>query len=260
MKSTCFKIIIILMLVILISGCYRKAIRQEEAKNRHTLIIVPFKAPPVAIMSWGAGTVILAGVAGAAVVDGATKEGREKTVDTLNRTSGQWEPSGVLAQECLDLIKKGTTFQIENISMVESRIMPGLESLQTKDSKVFTAESQIYGFGSPWMQAGGRMLRGSKSHIQYKQEYPQSNADWALEVFSTYIHMRKLQKIEFNVGLKLVDTSSGEKIAFKDTYDTFAISLSKDISNFKLFEDEFRSAARQICSRVLSKMGLISIR
>jgi len=260
MKSTYFKVIIILMLVISISGCYRKAIRQEEVKNRHNLIIVPFKAPPVAIMSYGGGTVILFGVAGAAAVDGATKEGREKIVDILNRNSGQWEPSDVLAQECLGLIKNGTTFQIENISIVESRIMPGLESLQTKDSKVFTAESQIYGFGSPWMQAGGRMLRGSKSHIQYKEEYPQSSADWALEVFSSYIYIRKMKKIEFNVGLKLVETSSRKKISFKDTYDTFAISLSKDISNFKLFEDEFRSAARQMCSVVLSKMGLIPTR
>ena len=261
MKSTSQKVIVILMLCVLICGCsYKKVIRQEETKIKHNIIIIPFKAPPVAILGGGWGAYIVGGVVGIAVVDAATKEGREKIVDTLNNISGQWEPSGVFAEECSDLIKKNTNLRIENISTVESRLMPGVENVQTIHSKVFTAESQIYGFGSPWMQAGGRMFRGSKSHIQYKNEYSQSSADWALEVFSTYIHMRKMKKIEFNAFLKLVETSSGKKIALDFTYDTFALSLSKDISNFKLFEDEFRSASRQICSSLLGKMGLIPVR
>ena len=254
MRSTYSKVIIILMLVILLPSCHRKAIRQEDATNRHNLIIVPFKAPPVAIMSWGAGTFILGGAVGASMVDAATRGGRERIVDTLNSNAGPWEPSNVVAQECLDLIKNRAFSQIENISIVEAREMPGLESIHTKGSKVFTAEPQIYAFGSPWMQSGNRMLKG-KSHIQYQKEYPQSNADWALEVFSTYIHIRKLNKISFNVFLKLVDTTSGNKVALDYSYDEFSISLERDISNFKLFEDEFRSAARQLCSKVLSKMG-----
>ena len=76
------------------------------------------------------------------------------------------------------------------------------------------------------------MLKGSKSHIQYKKEYPQSSADWALEVFSTYIHIRNLKKISFNVFLKLVKTTSGNKVALDYSYDDFSISLEKDISNY----------------------------
>jgi len=191
------------------------------------------------------------------MMDGATKVKRGGIVDLLNEIRGQWEPNIILAEKCSDLIKKNTNLQIENVSIIESRLMPGVENVQTIDSKVFTAEPQIYGFGSPWMQSGNRMLRKSKSHIQYKQEYPQGNADWALEVFSTYIHIRKMKKIEFNVFLKLVDTSSGEKVALEFAYDNFSISLGKDVSNFKLFEEEFRSAARQLSSKLLRGMGLI---
>lgn len=257
MKPTYYKIIMVLTLCLLTIGCYKKVIRQEEVKIKHNIIMVPFKAPPVAIIGYGAETVLLGGVVGAAMMDGATKVKREKIVDILNDIRGQWEPNIVLAEECSDLIKKNTNLQIENISIVESRLMPGVENVQTIDSKVFTAESQIYGFGSPWMQSASRMVRKSKTHIQYKLEYPQSNADWALEVFSAYIHISKMKKIEFNLYLKLVDTSSGEKVALDFAYDNFSISLGKDVSDFRLFEEEFRSAARQLCSKLLRRMGLI---
>jgi hypothetical protein len=259
MKSPCYKVIVILVLGTLIFGCSPKmAIRQEDIKTKHNILLVPFKAPPVAITGFGAGTVILGGIVGAALVDAGTKEGREKVVDTLNKSSGQWEPIRVIAEECLDLIKKDTPFQIESISIVETRVMPGLENVQTKESKVFTAESIIHAAGSPWMRAGNKMLKNS-NYLQYRKEYPESSAGWALEVFSTNMVMWKMKKMEFNVFLKLVEISSGEKIALDYTYDTFGMSLPKDVQNFRLFEDEFRSAARQLCGRVLGKMGLIRI-
>ena len=260
MKSTSQKGIVILLLSVLILSCTPKmVIRQEEIKNKHNIMVVPFKPPPIAIIGWGAGTFLLGGAVGAALVDAATKEGREKAVDTLNKNSGQWEPTRVIAQDCLDLIKKDTPFQIENIFIVETRVMPGLENVQTKESKVFTAESTLHAFGSPWDRAGNKMFENS-NYLQYKKEYPESSADWALEVFSTYMGMRKMEKMEFNVFLKLVETSSGEKIALDYTFDTFTISLAKDISDFKTFEDEFRNASRELCSKLLSKMGLISVR
>ncbi len=257
MKPTCFKVIIILILVILISGC-TKAIRLEEAKNRHNLIIVPFKASPVQIRSWGAGTVLLGGVVGAALVDGATKEGREKVVNTLNEISGQWDPSVVIAQECLSLINKYSTLQIEKVTIVDAREMPGTETMRLKEPKIFTSTS-VHGLKG-WTDAGSRFIRKSKSPIQYRQDYPQSGADFALEVFSSMIHIIKMKKIQFNVILKLVDTSSSEKIALNWEYATFPISLGKDLSDFKTFEDEFRNASRELCSKTLNKIGLILVR
>jgi hypothetical protein len=247
------------MLTLLISGCsYKKVVRQEEVKNKHNIIIVPFKAPPVAIMGGGLGSFILGGYVGVALVDAATKEGRTKVVDRLNEISDQWNPSVVIAQECQTLIKGSTVLQIENVTIVDSRELPGTEDLRSKEPKLFTTQTP-FGLGGGWMRAGSRWVRESKSPIKYRQDYPESTADWSLEVFSTYITLAKMKKIEFNVILKLVDTSSGEKIALDGTYDTFEISLAKDISNFKTLEEEFRNASRQLCSKVLSKMGLISI-
>jgi hypothetical protein len=162
----------------------------------------------------------------------------------------------VIAQECSDLIKNRTPFQIRNISMAEPREMPGLENKKQGGSKIFTAESQIYAFGSPWGNAGNRMMQDS-NYLQYGKEYPQSNSDWALEVFSQYIWIMKMKELSFNVILKLVETNSGKKIALDYSYDNFAIFLGKDISNFKSFEDEFRNAANILCSKTLRKMGLI---
>jgi hypothetical protein len=125
MKSTCYKIAVILVLGTLIFGCSPKmAIRRDNINTKHNILLVPFKAPPVAITGAGLGSFILAGYVGVALVDAATKEGREKVVDTLNENAGQWEPTRVIAEECSDLIKKDTPFQIESISIVDTREMP----------------------------------------------------------------------------------------------------------------------------------------
>jgi hypothetical protein len=255
MRSTYFKFIVILTVSLLIPGCYFKSVPKEEGRVTHNLLIVPFKAPPIHFRSWGSGTVLMGGVIGTAVVDETTKGGREKVVNMLNEAAGQWDPSVVVAQECLSLINGYSALQIEKVAIVDARDMPGTETKRLKEPRLFTS-TPVSG-GGEWTMEGARFIKKSKSLIQYSQEYPQSGADLALELFPCHIHIIRMKKIELMFISKLVDTSSGKKIALSAHDDSFPISLEKDLSNFKGFEDEFRNASRELCSKTLKKMGLI---
>ncbi len=263
MRPHSSKVIAILLLCTLIPGCYLRSVPKEELRTKHNIMIVPFRAPPVAVIGHGTGAVLLGGVVGTAVMESTTKAKREQIADELNEIRGQWEANIVLAEECSDLIKKSTNLQVENIFIVESRAMPGFENEGAMGSKIFTAEPLVYGLGSPsmqlWMRSAAQMQRNSRSHIQYKQEYAQIGADWALEVFTSYIQILRMKTIKIQLYLKLVETSSGKRVAVYTAADKFPVFVGQDFLNFKLFEEEYRSAARQLCTRLLGKMGLISL-
>jgi hypothetical protein len=53
MKRTYYKVIVIFMISILISGCLYKSVPKEIVKIQHNLTIVPFKAAPIKMISWG---------------------------------------------------------------------------------------------------------------------------------------------------------------------------------------------------------------
>lgn len=255
-RRFCYHFIGFLLLGVMMVSCSQKmVVPQPSIGTSHSILVIPFKAPPAAIMSGGTTAgFVLGGFAGYGLVHASTKEEREKIADTLNTQSGRWEPILVIAQECSDLIRTSTHLRVENISIAEPRPMPGLDA-QAKDAKRFTAESQVYAAGSPWSRAGNQML-GNSDYVSYRKEYPQASADWALEVFSTYMWVTGMDKISFNVYLKVVDMSSGQKVALDYAYDEFGISLGKDISRFELFEGEFRGGARQLCAKIVSNMGL----
>lgn len=257
MRSTYFKFIVILTVGLLISGCYFKSVPKEEGRATHNLLIVPFKASPIKIRDWGSGTVLVGGAIGTAIVDETTKEGREKVVNMLNEVAGQWDPSVVVAQECLNLINGYKALRIEKVTIVDAREMPGTEAMRLREPRRFTP-APVSG-GGDWTMEGARFIKKSKSLIQYGQEYPQSGADLALELFPTYIHIIRMKKIQLMVIAKLVDTSSGKKIALSAHDGNFPISLDKDLSNFRRFEDEFRNASRELCRETLKKMGLILV-
>ena len=257
MRSTHFKFIVILTVGLLISGCYFKSVPKEEARVTHNLLIVPFKASPIQFRSWGSGTYLLVGLIGTTIVDETTKQGREKVVNLLNEAAGQWDPSVVVAQECLSLINGYSALRIEKVTIVDAREMPGEETMRLKEPRLFS--STPTSGAREWLGAGARFIKKSKSLIQYSQEYPQSGADLALELFICYIDIVKMNKIELGVIAKLVDTSSGKKIALSVHDGSFPISLGKDLSNFKRFEDEFRNGSRESCRQALRKMGLILV-
>ena len=120
MKITRHKVILILLLSTLIFGCsYTKAIRQEEAKNKHNIIIVPFKAAPIKIHPYDIAAAIFP-LFGSTIVHEMTKGERETIADTLNKTHGQWNPSVIIARECSNLIKGSTILKTENVILGSS--------------------------------------------------------------------------------------------------------------------------------------------
>lgn len=262
MKSIYYKFATILVFTLLTSSCasYKASIRPDELKTRHDVLIVPFKAAPITVSKSGTGTFLLFGPIGRDIVEASYKEEREKIVDKLRKIHGQWNPSIVLAKECSNLIAKSSVIQVESTTIVKMRELPGAESLRQKESNVFTTklrEGIWTNIVVDWLNAGGQWFKKNSSPIQYKQDYSESNADWSLEVFSSYNQIRE-GEIRSNVILKLFNISSREKIASSVAFDSFQISPIKEISDFKIFKREYRIAANQLCGKALSEMGLIS--
>lgn len=255
MKITRHKVILILLISTLTFGCsYTKAIRQEEAKNKHNIIIVPFKASPIKIQPDmrvaaipGCISPILAPV-GPMIAYETTKEERGKIAETLNKIHGQWNPSDIIARECFNLIKGSTILKTENVILVDVREFPFAEAWRLEQPQVCTAEGGRV--ETRWWYAADSWWKKDKSTIQYKEDYPQSNADWALEVGSSHIQIVDKELLRFNVFLKLFNTRSGEKIAsIVAREDSFPISLAKSLDNFKAFEEQFSIATKKYAVR-----------
>lgn len=260
MKSTYYKVIVILVLSVFIFGCSSKmVIRQEEIKNKHNILVVPFKAPPINIKSWGLGTFLLFGPLGTRIAEESTGNERKNIADVLNEQLIGWNPTDIVAQECAGLIQESSLLQVQNITIADIRELPGAEKLRSKEPKVFTAKlgGIATTLAGKWMNAVGQWFKKSKSTIQYKHEYPQVNADMALEAAYWYLAIEKGTKLIVQINLKLIDTFTGEKIAASASFNTIKISPVGERQDFLTFKKDFRAGINKVCSKVLEDMGII---
>ena len=265
MKSKVYNFILIFLFVSLMSGCamvrFPAKLSPGEASKDHEVLIVPMKAPPILIQAWGPGTVLLFGPLGAMAADEASKEDRSKIAEELNKTIGDWKPEHILANECLSLIKQSSLIPIKNVTIANTRELPGAKSLREEEPAVFTAKRG--GFGTTlqgkWMDAAAKWQR-TKSNIPYKQDYPKNKSDWALEAGFVYISLEKAEKIELGIMLRFVYTNSREKVAAGAAWDRFKITPIKEISKIEDFQEDFHASVKKLCIKTLIDMGLISMK
>ena len=116
MKSTHRKVIVILVFSLLISGCsYKLSIRPEEAKTKHTILVVPFKTAPFAICPFGIGG--LFAIMGAAIEQGVTLERRERVARRVQmRFMKDGNPVRSLLRS-VQVCSKGTPFSKSEICL-----------------------------------------------------------------------------------------------------------------------------------------------
>ncbi len=255
MKSHFNKVLTLFICIIFLFSCsYKTSIRPEELKTNHNVMVIPFKTPPVLLESCGLGTALLFGAVGVIAVNAATSDARANTAEMLDRIRGEWDPTNVTSHECLNLLKNSSVIRLENVVITEVHNLC-TEYIEKKEPKYFTEKTGIY---FDWFNCAFKWLKNDIPAIQYRIEYLEMKCDWALEVTSTSIIIRKGTTLDFSVIVKLFNTRSGEKIVIGYAHDTFDISEIKEASDFKLFEEQFRNATKQLCGKTLTEMGLIS--
>lgn len=263
--------LVLFTIIILFFGCQTVTIRHEFDNNHKDILLVPFRAPPIRVAlenTVGIAEFPLWGGFGSAVVDIATTGKRKDIADIQNERLLDWNPTDVLASECANLIKQSSSFLNNNITIANSRELPGVETLRSKEPSLFAFEhggfyNTLY---RKWQDAAIREWKKRDSTIEYKSEYSSIKADIALE--SSYLCMQYYvsgDKIEFyvRVMLKLIDINTGNKIVagvldLKD-FKSAIFEISKiDEQNTELFKEKFRATVRQECAKVLQNMGILS--
>jgi len=193
-------------------------------------------------------------------VDGASQESRDKIAEMLNKAVGEWKPEDVIANECLTLIRQNSLIPVNDVSISGTHELPEAEDLRVEEPNIFTAK--IGGVGTTlqgkWMNAAFRWQKENGT-IQYKKDYPNNNADWALETNFSYIRIEKGNKLEFGIVIKLVETSSGKTIATDASWVKIQITPINEVLKIKVFKEEFNESVNKLCSKILGDMGLISL-
>lgn len=257
MRRNIYIVFILIMSILLLTACVSsKSIRSEDLKTTHDLLIIPYKTAPIYVSSVNP-AVGIAFPLFAVGAEYAAKGDKEKFIEFMDEIKGDWNPSAAIAKECSALIKNNRKVQINNIAIANVHELPGTEKLRVAEPRVFTSKDSIIS----WRLLGIRdWLPNDLPTIQYKQEYPQNQADWALEIFSSMMVIRD-ESIYFDIIIKIFNTDTGEKIA-AIFYPGSGYNRSpiKDKSGFKKFEEEFGYAAKQTCGGALNKIGLINFK
>lgn len=239
-----------------IFGCTMRRISEQELNKTHNLIIVPFRGTPAMIV---ANTSILSMIAPVIYigVEKATRGSRQQVVSTLNDNFGKWEPSVVIAQECSSLIKQFQATKIRNITILKEMESHQSEELRKNDPGRFSAKERSI---HKWISAGSKWIKSDNNSF-YKQISESSNADWALEIFISTLSIFG-DKTTISTPMKLTNIKSGEVITSIGSLGSefnFNSSLKLEkISDFNLYINDFRNGAKETCSKILSKAGLIN--
>jgi hypothetical protein len=259
-RNHLFRLIVLLFSVPLIS-CTTKNIYHEELLKPHELLVIPYKAAPVKILTDSpAGWLALALVLNPLIVEEikaeANKSDVEIAAELLEKLRGEWNPSTALANECSEVIKNNQKAKINTITIAITRELPGVEELRLSDPNVFSKSS---GGTNDWARFSGlKWIPNDSPTIPYKLEYPQNTADWALEIFVSSMSLRD-ESMVLVLAIKMFNINTGERIAAADTFGKFDRTPIKDELGFKQFEKEFGGAAKQLCNSALNKIGLIGI-
>lgn len=242
-----------LCIIFLISCTGTKSIHKEDLNKTHDLLVVPYRTRPIEIYTIPRGAGIMIGFLGSVLIEAANKGDKEKYAELLNKLRGEWNPSTTIAKECSYLIKNDRKVKINSIEIADIRVLPGTEG---EGGNIFLAET----FGRSEYRFSPRVKWWDRdsSAIQYKNEYPRIRVDWALE-FNTYNTLIQNDTFSFTLAIKMFDIDKGETIAAGYSHgESFTITPIIDEPGFKKFEQEFSSAARLACGRVLGDIGLIN--
>lgn len=240
-----------LCMIFLISCSDRQYIRSEELKKSHDILIIPYKSAPVRILS---GSYLVSPLA-TALLSVSMRGSNEEYKGIMEKMRGDWNPSIVMVKACEDLIKSDGKVQISKMEIANIRELPGLEDLRSSDPNIFSTSMN----NIPWMQFVRKWAANDSPSIQYKQEYPQNKSDWVMETYMQNITINPLREsMQLMVVIKIFNINTGEKIALDYDWDSFDMTIIKDESGFKKFEEEFGVAAKKLCGRTLGKTGLIN--
>ena len=256
-------IIFLLFVNLLLNGCVRwekVSIKPEELRNNPTVLISPFKSAPITIKSWGGiGSFMLLGPLGIHMIDAVTKEGKDQVAEALNKIYGGWDPSMELANVCKKLLKENKKTKIKEINIIESRELPNITDLRSEEPNLFSSKPMMgavtVSVAGRWMNKGKEWYDNNNITIQHNKNSTQMNADWVLEVFSSFSLITEGEEMGLNVLIKLYDNNTGKLLA-KGVLGDFAVEIPNSDEKFD-FKEHYRLIGRRLCSTILTEMGLL---
>jgi hypothetical protein len=231
------------------------SISQNELKSPHKITIIPYKASPILIkltrLEHEASGVF--GFIGRLAYIASTEAARGKIAEHFNNSAASWNPSLALAEECLAILQNKSKTSTINVSIGNLGTLPGSEALHKQEPRIFT---EIYDadWSIDWRKVWYEFRDTNNSLIKYKKENPIIQSDWSLEVFSYGIGLNK-NEIAFSLYMKLMNTSTNEKIAAQWAGENYSIPAMPD--SFDQFNQTWRAFSQKECTKALSDMGLI---
>jgi len=231
------------------------SISPNELKTPHKITLIPYKASPILIsltrLEHEASGMF--GFLGIKAYRATTAEARGKIADHLSKSAGSWDPSFALAEECLAILKNNSKASTISASIGNLGVLPGSETLRNQEPRTFT---EVYGasWSKDWGKVWYEFRDTNNSFIRYKKENPEIQSDWSLEVFS-YGSGLNDNEIAFALYMKLMNTNTNEKIAAQYLVERYPISAMPD--SFEAFNQTWRAASQNACTKALSDMGLI---
>jgi len=235
-----------------ITGCSH-SISKDELKNKHNLIVIPYKGIPIKVEAKFAGTANAVDVIAGVILQAATSDARLADANYLNSISGSWYPSVATAEECLKTLQKMSNIQITSSSISDISVLPGYDERNPEWQKTFSHKDESGDWS--WNSIFRNFRSSNDSLIKYKTAHTAVDADWALELYN-FSNGFKNDEIYIGLVVKLSNVETNEILAtnwmFAKWYD---IPELNDKIDFKVFDKDFRDVAQKACSKMLSGMG-----
>jgi hypothetical protein len=253
-------LIIILCSFIFTSCSHTVTVRKELLEQKHNVIAIPYKSAPIQITNdLPIAVSALLGPLSVVAADISSNSERENKASSLNKNQNDWNPSVASANECVNIIKEKSRIPISNIIVEKMRELPGGEKLRIEEPNIFIKQKTTFYGVTDFAYLMSDWIKSENPTLNYKIEYPDSNADLALEVSNSIIQINK-EEMAFNIIIKIFDTNSGKLVSNAFTVERVKISTINNASDLEIFKKDFSDAARSVCNQTLVKTEFVSVK
>ncbi len=245
-----------ILLMAMVTGCsYRSAIPTSELKTNHSVLVIPYKGAPIYVASEVAGKLdVWVGLLAGGIAKVATADRRDEIAEYLNKESGTWDPSIVIAEECANVLSSSSKVKIISSQIAGINILPGYEDLPKENRVNFTHDDQ----GRAWYNMCNKFVSSDQTLLNYKKINSIVNEDWALEIFSNMFSVFNESVLGVNFYAKLSNTRTNEILSVGWSIDkVYEVPEIQKGFDFKAFDKIFRESAQKTCRTIFQDMGLI---
>jgi len=228
-----------------------------EVSNAATkkLVVFPVRGQPVSVMWQHDSTFVLGGLVGAAIEAGASASHRSGMIERLNRDAADFEPTRVLAEECVKLLRDSSEVKFQSVELsAETLDLPGASALWAQETRPFKGLEHH----NKWLRLSCNWHR-AKSPAPSADVLKQASDSLALEVTFVWSWLNHSDELQLVPMMVLRDPSNGEVVGrsgLMEVPKTHISPVTED-SDLRQFEHDFRLAANNAALQALRRMKLL---